>query len=185
VPAPLPLPDPPLTDARVALRPWTAADRADLLAGAADALVRRYRYSLPDDEDRARVWLAAVERDRIAGDRLELAVTVDGWARAVGSVSLWGFHRRNRTATISYWIGPHGRGRGAASGAVRLLATWAFADLGLARLSLSIEVANAASIRVAEACGFRREGRQRSHQQLRDGRRADVFVYGLLAGELT
>ncbi len=67
---------------------------------------------------------------------------------------------------------------------MRLLAAWAFAELGLARLALSTEVENRASQRVAEHCGFRREGRQRSHQQLRDGCRADVFVYGLLAGEL-
>jgi RimJ/RimL family protein N-acetyltransferase len=56
--------------------------------------------------------------------------------------------------------------------------------LGQQRLALQVEVQNVASQHVAERCGFRCEGRLRSHQQLRDGTRADVLVYGLLAGEL-
>jgi RimJ/RimL family protein N-acetyltransferase len=184
VPDALTLPDPPLSDGHVTLRPWAAGDVPELLAAAGDELVHRYRYSLPADAAQASEWLAAVQRDRLAGVRLELAVTVDDEMTAVGSVSLRGFHPRNRSGTVSYWLGPDGRGRGAARGAVRLLCAWAFAEVGLARLSLVIEVENRASQRVAEHCGFRREGRQRSHQQLRDGERADVFVYGLLEGEL-
>jgi RimJ/RimL family protein N-acetyltransferase len=184
VAAGLPLPDPPLIDGAAALRAWTPDDLPDLLAAATDPLVHRYRYSLPDDADQARAWLAAVGSERLDGKRLELAVTVAGDPRAVGSVSLWGFHRRNHNAMLSYWLGPAGRGKGLATAAVRLLAGWAF-DLGLQRLSLQVEFENLASRHVAERCGFRCEGRLRSHQQLRDGTRADVLVYGLLAGEPT
>ena len=180
----LPFPDPPLTDGACALRPWNRDDLPDLLAAAADPLVHRYRYSLPGDGAAAHAWLAAVERDRLSGERLELAVTAAETPRAVGSASLWGFHRRNGAAMVSYWLAPGGRGRGLATGAVRLLAGWAFDVLEQQRLALQVEIENVTSQHVAERCGFRCEGRLRSHQQLRDGTRADVLVYGLLAGEL-
>jgi len=71
------------------------------------------------------------------------------------------------------------------SRAVRLLAAWAFDDLHLARLQLTTDPENRASQRVAERCGFRREGHLRSHMLvLHTGQRRDSFVYGLLPGEL-
>jgi RimJ/RimL family protein N-acetyltransferase len=85
---------------------------------------------------------------------------------------------------VSYWLAPDGRGRGLATRALMLVAGWAFDVLGQQRLALQVEVQNLASQQVAQRCGFHREGQLRSHQQLRDGTRADVFVYGLLAGEL-
>jgi RimJ/RimL family protein N-acetyltransferase len=184
MPAPLPVPDPPLTDGALVLRPWSLDDLSELLAAAADPVVYRYRYSLPRDAGEAEVWLASIEGDRLSGERIELAVTTADEPRAIGSISLWGFHRRNHAAMVSYWLAPGGRGRGLASGALRLLAGWAFGELGQQRLTLQVEVENVASRHVAERCGFRCEGRLRSHQQLRDGTRADVLVYGLLAGEL-
>jgi ribosomal-protein-alanine N-acetyltransferase len=183
VPPELPLPDPPLTNGALALRPWGPTDVPDLLAAAADPIVHRYRYSLPGDADEARAWLTAVEGDRRSGERIELAITTADAPGAVGSIALWGFHRRNHAAMASYWLAPGGRGRGLATGALGLVACWAFDVLGQQRIALRVEVQNLASQHVAERCGFYREGRLRSHQQLRDGTRADVFVYGLLAGE--
>ena len=181
--APLPLPDPELADDVVALRTWGSDDLVDLLTASGNELVHRYRYSLPSDIHEARAWLAAVERDRLHGERLELAVTAPGSSLAVGSVSLSGLHPRNRSAMIGYWLAPGGRGRGLATAAVRLLSRWAFDVLGQQRLALEVEVENVASQRVAQRSGFRCEGRMLSHLQRRDGTRADVLVYGLLAGE--
>lgn len=180
----LPLPDPPLTDGRCTLRPWEPGDLQNLLAGSADPLVRRFRYSLPEDGEQAWLWLAATVADRERGERLELAVTDrTPTAPVVGSVSLQRVHRRRRNGFVSYWLSAPGRGRGLGTAAVRLLAGWAFGELGLERLALELEVANLASQRLAERCGFAREGRLRSEQRLRDGTRADVFVYGLLRGD--
>jgi RimJ/RimL family protein N-acetyltransferase len=181
----LPFPDPALADGACGLRPWNRDDLPALLVAAADPLVHRYRYSLPGDGAAAHAWLAAVQRDRLSGERLELAVTTGDAPRAVGSTSIWGFHRRNGAAMVSYWLAPDWRGHGLATAAVRLLAGWAFDELDQQRLAMQVELDNVASQRVAERCGFRCEGRLRSDQQLRDGTRADVLLYGLLAGELS
>jgi RimJ/RimL family protein N-acetyltransferase len=77
------------------------------------------------------------------------------------------------------------RGHGYISRAVRVLVRWAFDELGLARLELTTDPENTASQRVAERCGFQKEGYLRSHMLIRhSGQRRDSLVYGLLPGEL-
>lgn len=187
VPPELPLPDPPLTGAQVVLRPWTPEDADDLLAAADDALVLRYRASAADIVEDPAGFVAAAEAARVAGERLELAICPRsglGPSRPVGSVSLWGVHRRNRDAMVSWWLGAAGRGRGLGSAAVTILARWAFDEVGLERLGASIEEDNAPSRRLAERCGFQLEGRLRSFQRLADGTRVDCLSLSVLPGEL-
>lgn len=57
-----------------------------------------------------------------------------------------------------------------------------FAEL-VARLELTCGPDNEASQRVAERCGFTREGVLRSHIPFKGGRR-DTVVFSLLPGEL-
>jgi RimJ/RimL family protein N-acetyltransferase len=67
---------------------------------------------------------------------------------------------------ISYGIAPPYRGRGLAGRAVRLLAAWAFAQLGLSRLEIVVTASGIhglASRRVAEKAGFVYAGLRRSH----------------------
>ncbi|SDJ98637.1 Acetyltransferase (GNAT) domain-containing protein [Actinopolyspora mzabensis] len=75
------------------------------------------------------------------------------------------------------------RGRGAATRTLRLLARWVFDHLTLARLELTCAPDNTASQRVAERCGFVREGVLRSHMCFQGGRR-DSVMSSLLPGEL-
>jgi RimJ/RimL family protein N-acetyltransferase len=86
-------------------------------------------------------------------------------------------------AAVGYWLTPAARGRGIASHAVRLLAGWAFEGLRIARLELTCGPDNVASQRVAERCGFVREGVLRAHLPFKGGRR-DTVVFSLLPGEL-
>jgi ribosomal-protein-alanine N-acetyltransferase len=90
------------------------------------------------------------------------------------------------SAQTGYWLAPEARSHGHATAAVRLLARWAFGQLGLARLELTTGPDNAASQRVAERCGFVWEGRLRSNIIIRHtGERRDSLIYGLLPGDLT
>jgi RimJ/RimL family protein N-acetyltransferase len=86
---------------------------------------------------------------------------------------------------MGYWLAERARGRGIATEAVRLLAAWALDVLRIERLELMIHPENFASQRVAERCGFTREGLLRSYLRKRGSEeRRDAVVYGLLAHEL-
>ena len=182
----LPLPDPPLADAVVALRPWGRADAPAIAAAYGDPEILRFSwphargYTIED----AHAYLAESARLRTAGRALELAVTaVDRSQEPLGVVSLYDVDRDQDRGWLGYWVTPAARGRGIATRAARLLAQWGFDALGLARIELTCGPDNATSQRVAERCGFTREGQLRSHIRFKGGRR-DTVVFGLLPGEL-
>jgi [ribosomal protein S5]-alanine N-acetyltransferase len=60
---------------------------------------------------------------------------------------------------------------------------WALSQPDVARLELSTSPDNAASQRVAERSGFRREGVLRSYHVV-DGRREDAVFFSLLPDDL-
>jgi RimJ/RimL family protein N-acetyltransferase len=70
-----------------------------------------------------------------------------------------------------------------ASRALRLLAEWALAKAGLARVQLYARVDNPASQRTAERAGFQREGVIRSHMLIK-GERYDAVIFGLTAEDV-
>jgi RimJ/RimL family protein N-acetyltransferase len=174
------LPDPPLSDRELVLRPWEPTDVEVLPAAGTDPVVSRFRYSLPRDIKRACEWIDAAAADRLAGDRLELAIT-EG-AAPCGSVSLTDFEHGN--AMVRYWLLPEGRGRGLATRAVRLIAAWAFSTLEIGRLAAFVEPVNVRSVAVLERCGFVREGLLRQHMEGPGGRRVDSLLYALLPEDL-
>jgi RimJ/RimL family protein N-acetyltransferase len=86
-------------------------------------------------------------------------------------------------AGVGYWLRPEGRGRGAATEALRLVSRWAFEALGIERLNLITDPENTASQRVAERAGFVREGVLRAWHPTRTGRR-DSVMFSLLRSDL-
>ena len=165
-----------LADDVVALRPWRDADVPGLL-GFGDPLVQRFSWPLerPYTEADARAYLDSLAR---GGSELGFALVVPGAEdRALGGASLYDHEPAQARARIGYWLTEAGRGRGMATHAVRLLADWAFTELGLARLEITCAPDNAASQRVAERSGFVREGLLRSHLRFKGGRR-DTVVFG-------
>lgn len=156
-----------------------ALDVEVMLAAGLDQLISRYRYSLPRTLDAARRWITATETDRLAGKRLELAITERGVP--LGSIALAEVAHGN--AMVRHWLLPDGRGHGLATAVVRLLAGWAFSTLGLGRLGAFIEIDNRASAAVLQRCGFVKEGRLRRHMTAQDGSRVDSLLYGLLLEE--
>jgi RimJ/RimL family protein N-acetyltransferase len=184
-PSPLPPPVPPLADGLVALRGWRAGDAEAIAQAFGDPEIHRFSwpgtepYTLAD----ARSYLRECEASRAAGRGLQLAVTAPDGDAPLGGVALYDVERDQDRAWLGYWVAPAARGRGVATHAARLLARWAFAELGLARIELTCGPDNAASQAVAVRCGFVREGLLRSHMRFKDARR-DTVVFGLLPHEL-
>jgi RimJ/RimL family protein N-acetyltransferase len=79
-------------------------------------------------------------------------------------------------AEASYFLRASARGRGFATRAVRLVARWAFDELGIERIELRAHPENVSSQRVAERAGFSREGLERS-RGWPDGTRFDSILF--------
>ena len=87
-----------------------------------------------------------------------------------------------REAELGYITAHDARGRGVATAMLAALTRWALAERDLLRVTLLIDVANPASSRVAERCGYRREGVLRS-VHVKQGRRADLELWSRLPSD--
>jgi RimJ/RimL family protein N-acetyltransferase len=144
-----------------------------------DPEVQRYtRVPSPPPPGFARSWLDVYERGRAEGDREAFAV-VDEANAFLGIGLAPRIEHDTGTVELGYVVAAAARGRGVATETLRLLTEWAFADLGAQRIELQISVENDASKRVAERCGYRREGVRRS-VFVKLGRREDMEVWSRL-----
>lgn len=180
-------PEPPLADEVVRLRPWQLDDIPDrILSVFGHSSVQRFSWPETRNytEADARRFFFEQEQARIEGTALSFAFVEPGDLTAVlGGGSLYGIDHVQARAAVGYWLAPTARGRGVATRATRLLARWAFAGLGVARLELTCAPDNERSQRVAERCGFVREGVLRSHMTFKGSRR-DSVMFSLLPDEL-
>jgi RimJ/RimL family protein N-acetyltransferase len=182
----LQLPNPPLADEVVVLRAWRAEDVPAKVMGFADPSVQRFSWTktMPYTEEDARSFFTYQEEARLRGEEFSFAFVEPGDPELVlGGGSLYEVDLEQGRASVGYWLPPSSRGRGVATHATRLLARWAFDGLGVVRLELTCGPDNERSQRVAERCGFVREGVLRSHMPFKDGRR-DTVMFSLLPGEL-
>ena len=85
----------------------------------------------------------------------------------------------HRVGELGCGLIPAARGRGVATEAMRLVAGWAFAALGLGRLQVFVARQNVAALRLVERAGFQPEGVLRAYWDA-DGERLDAVVLSLL-----
>jgi RimJ/RimL family protein N-acetyltransferase len=179
----IPLPEPPLEDGVVRLRPFEPGDADAITAICQDSEIARWtRVPSPYTDADAEDFLAGVEERRRRGDELGLAVVDVASGALVGSCGLPRIDWEDRRAEIGYLVAAEERGRSVATRAVRLLARWAMGTLGLERMEILAHPDNEPSQLVALSAGFRREGLLRSYH-LRKGQREDRVVFALLRGE--
>jgi RimJ/RimL family protein N-acetyltransferase len=181
----LPYPDPPLADAAVRLRPWRESDVPRGLMAFADPVTERFSWphSRPYTGADARAYFESQEAGRARGRQLELALVDPADDDVVlGCAALYDVDVAAGNAFVGYWLAAPARGRGVATRAVELLARWAFAELGLARLELTCGPDNHASQRVAERCGFTREALLLAHMPFKGSLR-DTIRYARTRGD--
>lgn len=174
---------PELTDSTICLRPPERSDVEAIYAACQDtAIVRFTRLPFPYTRAHAQAFVRNAAHELRAGTGAHLVVT-DATADVLLGMAGLTIDRARRSAEVGYWVAPEHRRRQVATRAVRLLCAWGLRDLGLARIQLMADVRNVASQRVAERCGFRREGVLRSYEE-RLGERIDYVLFSLLAHEL-
>jgi len=139
------------------------------------------RIPEPTPDDFAESWIAAYESARKDGTREGFAaITGDGEFIGIGLAPT--IERTDQEIELGYIVPAWARGRGVASEILRSLTVWAFGDVGAMRAYLIIDVENRASERVAERCGYVREGVMRSIH-LKQGRRVDAGLWSRLPSD--
>ena len=144
-------------------------------------MLRFTRLPDPVPEGYDRLWLERYEHGRRDGSREAFAALDDDGA-FLGLALAPEIDRDGRELELGYVVAPAARGRGVATEMLRRLTEWAFDELGALRVTLIIDVENAASSRVAERCGYVREGVMRS-SYLKDDIRVDAAVWSRLPSD--
>jgi RimJ/RimL family protein N-acetyltransferase len=167
------------------MRPLTLDDMTALLAYRGDPDVCRY---LPFEP-----MTAEMLASRLGGDLGRREITSEGDAvtlgaerlddgRLVGDVVLF-FHSEHHAAgEIGYVFHPDAAGQGWATEACSAVLDLAFTDLGLHRVVAKMDARNAASARLAERLGMRREATHHSAEMFK-GEWSDVLIYAILEEE--
>ena len=161
----------------------SAAHLEGLAELVADSDVQRFtRIPVPPPAGFAQTWLTTFEQARLDGAREGFAIVDSLDSSFLGAAVAPRIDRQTATAELGYVVLPAARGRGVAVDALRQLAAWAFAELGMLRLELLISVVNEPSKRVAERSGFVREGILRSYY-MKPGLREDMEIWSRLPSD--
>ena len=178
-------PDWPLETERLLLRPYMDEDLDGLHTMYSDAEVVRYLYHEPRTLEQTKELLGR----KIAGSALAAeddwlsaaAVTRDG-GRVVGDIVMHWVSEEHKTGEIGFTFAPAEQGRGYATEAARTFLRVAFEEFGFHRVIGRAEARNAASVRVLEKLGMRREAHLVENEWVK-GEWQSELVYAILDRE--
>jgi RimJ/RimL family protein N-acetyltransferase len=159
------------------------AEDVPLIAEASyDPETRRRLNDEPLTPERQRESLLRVEEQWRTGTGAPFVIADAADDRPLGLLNLQ-FGDDEEAAGLAVSVFPEARGRGVASRALRLGASWGLRELGLQRVFAEAAVDNQASIRAIEKAGFQREGVLRAHCKTH-GRRHDCVMFSLLPADI-
>jgi RimJ/RimL family protein N-acetyltransferase len=165
---------------RLVLRWIDERDTEALFALFSDTEVTRYwSVGAWTSMDQAR---QAIQRDLAAcadGTSLRLAVHLAGRPGLIGTIGLHRFVYQSRRCEVGYALARPHWGKGYIGEALSAALDYGFTSLNLNRIEADIDPRNAASARVLERLGFRKEGYM-PERWIVNGEMADTVNYGLL-----
>lgn len=171
---------PDLRGERVRLRPLTRQDLPDRIRWLSDPSIAEGvgRVGPPTLVQETRWWEGLDRRDS------ELSLVIeDEEGVSIGNAGLRNIHWRRGVATLGFFIGERSRWRrGYGREALDLLLGYAFRDLGLREVLLTVQKDNAAAVGLYEAVGFRTVT-ERMEDVFRDGRWRPVLHMHLTASD--
>jgi RimJ/RimL family protein N-acetyltransferase len=159
----------------------SAPDAAIIAHWSHDAQFWRLAHTVPAYPELARQRKQHIEERGL--DLKSFAIRTLADDRLIGLIGLYTIFQLHREAFIGIHIGEREFwGKGYGTDALRVLLRYAFEELNLQRISLSVLEGNARAMRSYEKCGFRYEGRERRVWAY-DGRRWDEIYMGVLRDE--
>jgi RimJ/RimL family protein N-acetyltransferase len=176
-----------LRDSSIYIRPFQVADSGPLFAAARESL------------DELCAWMAWCKPDYSLEDSASFIVrSLLDWQNRqsfcfaildpaddtlLGSVGLTRIDWKHHVGNVGVWVRSSRVGRGIATSAVRILATFAFKELGLSRLEILIARNNEPSLRMARKVNATAEGILRQ-KLLLGGKRHDAVLCSLIPTDL-
>ena len=143
----------------VTLRPWLPADVAFVYAACQDHEIQRWTtVPRPYRAIDAVGFVRAHARPQPEPTGAWFAITRTETSEVLGSISFTSYDEARGVGEIGYWLGPEGRGVGAAAQSLAALADWGVTALGLTEVVVRIARANLASQAVARRAGFVADG---------------------------
>ena len=158
----------PIRTARLNLREFIATDFAAVHAYSSDPRVTRYLFFGPRDEESTADYLEellASQREQ-PRTRFELAVEETASGKLIGACDLSLIE--SNVVDLGYMLSAEQWGMGYATEIALALVDAAFFDLRAQRVISTVDVNNAASIRVLEKIGMRWEAVYRKHRRAKN-----------------
>jgi RimJ/RimL family protein N-acetyltransferase len=175
----------PIATRRLTLRPFVPADVDDVWAYQRHPAVARWMpWEARERDESEEAVHAMVKESRLAeeGDCLCLAVVWPEAGRVVGHVELVWRSREHRQGEVGFAFHPDHQGRGLATEASTELLRLGFEHFDLHRIVGRCNARNAASARLMERLGMRREAHFHGNMRFK-GEWKEEFVYAMLQHE--
>ncbi len=176
--------DYPLTTDRLVIRALTEDDLERHFLIFSNPDVVRYLYSEPFERDAAYEHLMRRCMVDLPGETewINFGVEVKGEGVLVGELAMGYQSEQHQHYEVGYVFDPAFAGRGYATEGTAMIIELAFAALGAHRVSGRLDARNAASARVLENLGMRREGHFIENEFVK-GEWTDELAYAVLAPE--
>ena len=176
-----------LIEGPLLIRPYREEDAGALYEAVRESLseVSRWlpwcheNYSIEE----SREFIGSRAEASQGGEWYSFAVFKEDGGGFLGGVGINFINRVHQMGNLGYWVRTSAAGSGIATKATRLVARFAFEQLGLQRIEIVAAVGNIASQRVAEKAGAIREGVLRKRLLIR-GESQDAVMFSLVREDL-
>ena len=174
-----------LETARLRLRRFRPDDAGSCLENwAADERVFRFLSQTPMSRADVEEWLAGADEAYASPATYYWAIEKRDGPGVIGEIFVDDFSERNGWCEVDYKLGPAFWGQGYAAEALRAVTGFLLDRAAFHRVQAKCSVCNAASERVMQKAGMRREGVLREYFRRKDTPGwDDVVLYALLKGE--
>lgn len=175
----------PILTTRLKLRPYQATDLDDLYEYHALPEVARYLYTQPRSREETRAMLErkmAYTGFTPENPYLALVAVLQETGKLIGEVSLIWASQEHQQGEMGFVFNPAYHGQGYATEAARGMLEVGFGIYSLHRIFGRCDARNAASARLMERLGMRREAHF-IHNEFFKGEWGDELVYAILADE--
>jgi len=168
---------------RVVVRPYREDDASTLFRAINESRDHLRRWlPWPDQHQRVEETLAFIRRAQgrwVLRESVDVGIFTRDGGELLGGT---GLHLRDWSIgyfEIGYWIRQSAEGNGYVAEAVKLLASFAFANWDAVRVEIRCDAQNARSAHVAERLGFVYEGTLRKSGPAPDGQLRDTMIFAL------